>query len=346
MRRSAILAVAAFVAGHELDAQVADSAARTTQDSVLARARQLSREGRDADGRHLIDSVLATLTPDTERYAEALYLRGSLAATAADAERDYRRLLIESPLSARAEDALLQLAQLEQARGDRRGASDHLQRYLLSYPQGAARARVSVQFVRLLFDQGPQQLARACDALRTAKSDVPAANVELRNQLEAQAPRCAYVDVQAAAALPAPDSVAAIAAAAAAPDSAARAGAPVTSPTTAAPAATPPGGGALPATPPTAPAAAAPVSTAVTPAAPAAAYYSVQLAAYDSHDAAVRLVQQLVSIGTDARVDGAKPPYRVRVGKYQTRAEAVKSSADLKGKGHSGFITLVSPSPQ
>ncbi|MEK7400904.1 MAG: SPOR domain-containing protein, partial [Gemmatimonadota bacterium] len=138
----------------------------------------------------------------------------------------------------------------------------------------------------------------------------------------------------------------AAAAAAAAADSAARAGAPVTSPTTAAPAATPPGGGALPATPPTAPAAAAPVSTAVTPAAPAAAYYSVQLAAYDSHDAAVRLVQQLVSIGTDARVDGAKPPYRVRVGKYQTRAEAVKSSADLKGKGHSGFITLVSPSPQ
>ena len=55
------------------------------------------------------------------------------------------------------------------------------------------------------------------------------------------------------------------------------------------------------------------------------------------------MVQQLVARGIDARVDGAKAPYRVRVGKFQTRAEAAKASADLKGKGHSGFITLVSP---
>ena len=198
MRRSAILA-AAVALGGVAQAQSADTSSRTPQDSVLVRAKQMSRDGRDADGRKLIDSVLATLTPDSTRYAETLYWRGALAATAADAERDYRRLLIEAPLAARAEDALLQLAQLEQARGDRRGASDHLQRYLLSYPQGLARARVSVQLVRLLFDQGPQQLARACDALRSAKADVPASNVELRNQLEAQAPRCAYVDVQPAA---------------------------------------------------------------------------------------------------------------------------------------------------
>ena len=85
-------------------------------------------------------------------------------------------------------------------------------------------------------------------------------------------------------------------------------------------------------------------TTAVAPAAPAASFYSVQLAAYDSQDAATRMVQQLVARGIDARVDGAKPPYRVRVGKYQSRAEAAKASTDLKGKGHSGFITLVSPS--
>ena len=329
MRRSAILIAAIVALASAAHAQGADTLSRTPQDSMLARARQLSREGRDADGRKVIDSVLATLTPDSVRYAEALYLRGALAPTAADAERDYRRLLIEVPLAPRAEDALLQLAQLEQARGDRRGASDHLQRYLLSYPQGSARPRVSVQLVRLLFDQGPQQLARACDALRSAKADVPASNVELRNQLEAQAPRCAYVDVQAA-----PPTVA-DSTPPATPVDTNKVAPPVANPVVAPP----------PVAAPSAPAP-APVAPAAAVAVPAVSFYSVQLAAYDSQDAATRMVQQLVARGIDARVDGAKAPYRVRVGKFASRAEAAKASADLKAKGHSGFITLVSPSPK
>src|SRR5256885_11734397 len=219
MRRKLLLVFAVFAMGETARAQSVDTASRAPEDTVITRARQLARDGHDADGRRLIDSVLATLTPDSARYGEALYWRGALAATAADAERDYRRLLIEAPLTPRAEDALLQLAQLEQSRGDRRSASDHLQRYLLSYPQGASRAKASVELVRLLFDQGPQQLARACDALRSAKGDVPASNVELRNQLEAEAPRCAYVDVQPGAAA-APDSTSASSAVATGKDTA------------------------------------------------------------------------------------------------------------------------------
>ena len=349
MRHSVAFAIAATIFGTALGAQIADTTVRPAQDSMLARARQLSRDGRNADGRKLIDSLLANLTPDSAGYAEALYTRGALAPTAADAERDYRRLLIEAPLSARAEDALLQLAQLEQARGDRRGASDHLQRYLLSYPQGAARARVSVQLVRLLFDQGPQQLARACDALKNAKGDVPAANVELRNQLDAQAPRCAYVDVQPVAAPTPVDS----AAAAAPPVDTTRtpppppisaAAIPPVASTTSPPSATPVAAQPSPAPASTTQVTAAPAAPPVAPT--AVAFYSVQLAAYASQDAATRLVQQLVARGIDARAEGAAPPYRVRVGKFQTRAEAAKASADLKAKGHSGFITLVSPGPK
>jgi cell division septation protein DedD len=337
MLRSALLIA---VTASALGAQVADTTLKTPSDSVVARVRQMSRDGRDVEGRRLIDSLFATLTPDSVHYAEALYLRGSLAATAADAERDYRRLLIEAPVSPRAEDALLQLSQLLQARGDRRGASEHLQRYLLSYPNSAARPRVSVQFVRLLFDQGPQQLARACDALKNARYDVPASNVELRNQLEAQAPRCAYVETQAPA--PVVDSAPAAAAPGIGivpvnvqPDSL----------RAAPPAPSQPAPQSAPVTPPaSAPSSTQPVvppPAATPPAAPS--FYSVQLAAYDSQDAATRMVQQLAARGIDARVDGAKAPFRVRVGKYQTRADAAKASADLKGKGHSGFITLVSP---
>lgn len=325
MQRSALALALLLVAAPELRTQEADTASRVPRDSVIVRARQLVQSGKDADGRRLLDSLLATMTPDSARYAETLYWHGMLAPTAADAERAYRRLLIESPLSPRAEHAMLQLAQLEQARGDRRGASDHLQRYLLTYPQSPTRWRVSVQLVRLLFDQGPQQLARACDVLRSAQAEVPATAVELRNQLEAQAPRCAYVEVQAPVA--AVDSAPPTTATAA--DSAAR---PLNTPLPAPAAA--PGAGLPPLTPN--PAVAAAVPPTATP-----AFYSVQLGAYDAPEAATRMVQQLVARGIDARVDGAAAPYRVRVGKYTTRADAVKAAADLKAKGHSGFITLV-----
>ena len=45
--------------------------------------------------------------------------------------------------------------------------------------------------------------------------------------------------------------------------------------------------------------------------------------------------------GIQARVDGKTRPYRVRVGKYGTRAEAVKAAATLKSQGIGGFVTLV-----
>lgn len=324
MRHNLVAVVLALRAAG-MAAQEVDTS-RVPQDTVVARARQLVQSGKDAEGRRLLDSLVSVTPTDSARFAEALFWHGTLAATAADAERDYRRLLIEAPLSPHAEDALLRLAQLEQARGDRRGASDHLQRFLLSYPQSVARARVSVQLVRLLFDQGPQQLARACDVLRTARAEVPTSAVELRNQLDAQAPRCAYVETQA----PVPASTVADSTPASAP----------------APVATPADTAKRPVTPSPAPtSAAAPVAPA--PAQPATppvpAFYSVQLAAYDSQESATRMVQQLSGRGIDARVDGAAAPYRVRIGKFSTRAEAAKAAADLKAKGHSGFITLVGP---
>jgi cell division septation protein DedD len=338
VRHSIVVAVALALSARGVVAQEADTSARVGQDSIVERAKQLVQSGKDAEGRRLLDSLVTATPTDSARFAEALFWHGAFAGTAADAERDYRRLLIEAPLSPRAEDALLRLAQLEQARGDRRGASDHLQRFLLSYPQSPARPRVSVQLVRLLFDQGPQQLARACDVLSSARAEVPATNVELRNQLDAQAPRCAYVETQAPP-VPVADStparVPAPAPAATVPDTLKR---PVTLPVAPAVVST------RPTTPSAAPPAGLPAPSPA--AASAAAYYSVQLAAYDSQESATRMVQQLSGRGIDARVDGAVAPYRVRVGKFSTRAEAAKAAGDLKTKGHSGFITLVGPTPK
>ena len=302
-----LLAVAGATAGAHRD-----TLARA--DSALDRARRLVAQGRDAEGRTLVDSVLRASTPDSRIYAEALYARGALAPTAAEAERDYRRLLIEAPLAPRAEDAMLQLANLLQARGDRRGASEYLQRFLLTYASSPARPRVAVSLVRLLFDQGPQQQARACDALRLGREAVPAANLELRNQLEFYAPRCA-VEVAEMPVAPAGDTTR--------PTAATDTARPVTPPATA--------------PEPVRPAA----QNAGAATAKGSAFYSVQVAAYDSEEAAHRLAKTLVDRGIDARVDGAVRPFRVRIGRYDTRADAVQALATLKSQGHAGFVTMV-----
>jgi cell division septation protein DedD len=292
-----------------------DSLPRNAADSAVAQARALAREGKEAEGRKILDSLMKAMSPDSASYAEALYWRGNLAATAADAERDYRRLLIEAPLSPRAEDTVLRLASLLQARGDRRGASDYYQRYMLTYADTPARPRVALSLVRLLFDQGPQMQARACEALRMGREAIPRSNLELRNQLEYYEPRCvAEVAPTPAAAAAESTTVAPTGRqSATSSDSAPK------------PAAAPAPASSLP-----------PSSTGAL-----AQFYSVQIAAYNSKEPAASLASLLKERGLDARVDGTVAPFRVRVGKYSTRADAVKAAATLKAQGHSGFITLV-----
>jgi tetratricopeptide (TPR) repeat protein len=199
LRMTVLLTVAAASTAH------AQSGAGRRADSVFVRARQLVVNGNGAAGRVLIDSVVATTERDTPAYAEALFWRASLAAASADAERDYRRIIVEYPLSPRASDALLQLGQLEAARGDRVAAASHLDRYLADNPKGADRARIGLQLVRLSFEQN--DLQRGCIALARALGDVPAGAVEMRNQLDYYSPRCAGVDTTHAAAVVAPTAV-------------------------------------------------------------------------------------------------------------------------------------------
>jgi len=181
-------------------ASIAGAQSPSAADAVFARAKQLVVSGNGAAGRVLIDSVLAANAPDTPVYADALYWRAALAATPEDAEGDYKRLIVEYPLSRRTGDALYQLAQLEIARGERESAADHLERFLLENPQAAERPRASMQVVRLLFDEN--SLPRACSALRNALAETPKSAVEARNQLEYYSPRCVANDVSGGGRVP------------------------------------------------------------------------------------------------------------------------------------------------
>lgn len=172
-----------------LVAQQADSA---TSDTTFLAAQRLVVEGRGQEGRALIARELSAAPEGSPRYVEALYWRAALAATAADAERDYKRIIIEFPVSRRSESALVGLAQLELARGDRSQAMQHLERVVREHPSGPSRARASFWMARVHFDEG--NFPRACARLEDSRRHTPTEAVEMRNQLEYYAQRCEGVD--------------------------------------------------------------------------------------------------------------------------------------------------------
>jgi cell division septation protein DedD len=179
---------------------MAQSSPNANADSVFARARRLVANGNGAAGRLLVDSVLAATDPNTPQYADALYWRATLSTNGADAERDYRRIVVEYGASMRSGDALLQLAQLESARGERATATDHLERFLLENPGHPERTRASLTLVRMLVDQN--DLPRACSTLRQALREIPDSEVETRNQLSYYSSRCVANDASPGSRVP------------------------------------------------------------------------------------------------------------------------------------------------
>ena len=158
-------------------------------DSALARIERLIVTGDRASARGITDSLLATLPAESPRMAEVLYWRASSASNAADAERDYLRIGVEHPLSSRAADALLALAQLEFARGDRAAARRRFDRLLRDYPSGRHVTRASLWSGRLAIDD--RDAAAGCATLTAARPHVPASDVELANQFDYFLAQCA-----------------------------------------------------------------------------------------------------------------------------------------------------------
>ncbi|HMC55420.1 MAG TPA: SPOR domain-containing protein [Gemmatimonadaceae bacterium] len=324
---------------------------RTATDSLFTRARRLVSEGDGATGRAIVDSILHASPEGTPAYGDALFWRGALAETAADAERDYRRVIVEYPLSPYADDALLSLAELEQARGDRAAAYQHLQRFVREHPAGPARARAGLAAARLAFEQ--RDMARGCAMIADARQSAGSTDVELRNQIDYHGAHCAAT-ATATAATPAPSTVAPSGRSSGSPSvissppprtssTAAATGArasTVPSPATAPHVDT----GATASTPTDAPkdepAARAPATK--TPAARESTprgIWTIQLAAYNTRPDAEALVRKLASRGVKARISGDNKPFRVRLDYYQTREAAAARVAELKQRGIIGFVT-------
>lgn len=306
-------------------------------------------DGNGAAGRALVDSMVRASTEGSPTYGDAIFWRGALAETAAEAERDYRRVIVEYPLSPYADDALLSLAELEQARGDRMAAYQHLQRFVREHPVSPARARAGLAAARLAFEQ--RDMTRGCAMIADARTSVGTSDVELRNQIDYYGGRCpagasAPVPGPSVATSPAPPSrtTATPPAATTATRPATAASPKATTPASRAPARAEPPAPA-PATPERArPAPAEPESVPVKPAAAAPptarGTWTIQLAAYNTRADAERLLAKLATRGVKARISSeGRAPFRVRLDYYATRQDAAAAVAELKQRGIIGFAT-------
>ena len=312
---------------------------------AFVRAQTLVNDGNAAGGRAIVDSMLALAAPGSNDYAEAIYWRGVFAATAADAEMDYRRIVVDHPLSPRVEDALIRLAQLELARANYDGALRHLNRLVAEHPQSPARARAGYWMARALFDKNDVQ--GGCTATTDALARVGETDPELRNQISYLNQRCAGVvlGAQTATTVPAttppPATTTAITTATVAPP-------PSPTPTrdsativTVAPTPAPaPPTRVVPPSPPSVPVETPRNDPPVT-APTGSGSWSVQVAAYNVRSQADAAVARLKKNGYEARVDGGAAPFRVRIGRYQTQAQASAVQRSLKAKKIEGFVVQV-----
>ena len=199
--RGRLLAIAAaastalWVIASPALAQITPTVERTT-----ARARAMVDAGDGATARALLDSLVDAVPTGTLDLAEALYWRGVLAERVGDAERDWKRLVIDVPLSLRVPDALMRLGELDMLRGHPADARVYFTRLLREFPSGTYRAKGLLWMTRSYFEE--RNMVSGCNALDSLRGvEVP--DGELRLQSSDLRRRCIGVSANVAATTPA-----------------------------------------------------------------------------------------------------------------------------------------------
>ena len=156
-------------------------------DPRLVSAVRLARDGMSDSARAVVARLLAGTEPGDSGYAEVLYTAGLVAATERDRRVAFRRVVVDYAQSAWADDALLQLAQLDYASGNPEGTVRQVEQLIRDYPESPLHGAGALWGARAANDRrDPGTGCRLADTgLAAAGNDV-----ELRNQLEFQRQRC------------------------------------------------------------------------------------------------------------------------------------------------------------
>jgi len=166
----------------------------------LVEAVRLAREGLGDSARAIAGRVLAVTAPTDPLFPEVLYTVAVVANEAEDKRLYLQRVAVEFSQSEWADDARLELAQLDYAERDLEGAVRNIDRLLGDYPLSPLRAKAALWGARAALDQRNALLACqwATGGLAEAGDDL-----ELRNQLDYQRQRCQGL-LESAAAQPPP----------------------------------------------------------------------------------------------------------------------------------------------
>jgi len=276
-------------------------------DPRLVAAVRLAQDGLSDSARAVAGRILQALQPTDSLYPEALYTLGLLAATERERRLELRRVVVDYAQSAWADDALLQLAQLDYAGGNPTGTVRQVDQLLRDYPGSSVTAIAALWGARAAGDRREAETAcRMADAGLAAVGG----DVELRNQLEFQKSRCGSLAAMTADSLrrAAADSVARAQA-----DSAARARG-----------ARSPGRPAAPTTRRSAPG------------------YYVQISAVLTPAAAEAEIERAKRAGYDAVAVKEGGYLKIRAGGFRARPEAERALAQLKARlGGRPFLVRV-----
>jgi cell division septation protein DedD len=275
---------------------VAASGGASAQQSDTLRAAALRvAPTRPDSARAMMRRVLASLSPQDSLYPGALFTAGMLAPDAGLIATDLQRVVVEYGRSVWADSALLALTKLYFAQGDPAATLQAAERLRRDYPDSPLRSRGAFTGARAAFDM--KDSARGCTLIREAL-DGAGADLEFRNQVSYYAGRCPT--------LPSPT--------------------PTVSTTT-------PSAPGAPATPPagTAPGPARDSQTRPPAAATPPVAYAVQVLAVKSATQVDEMLTRLKVMGFDARVvRDTSGLFKVRVGRYATREEALQAQRRLK----------------
>jgi cell division septation protein DedD len=148
---------------------------------------RLAQEGYGDSARAVVARI-AIRTPTTDPvFPEVLFTAATVARTGDEMRANFTKIVIDYPISAWADKALLRLAQLDYGGGKLDGTIEKVSRFFTDYPTSPLLPAAALWGARAAFDR--HQMQQACDWLTRGIAAV-GSDVELRNQLVFAKQRC------------------------------------------------------------------------------------------------------------------------------------------------------------